>query len=114
MPAPLGVERSQSTAERGILERTGFHGRSAEAREGLVLKERRPEVVLVVDEAQAVEDHRLDRMAGGDKPHGRLVRGDSIKDLGEAKFFKHPRDQTQGIEDLRAVRLGRWRDVRAV
>jgi hypothetical protein len=93
---------------------TGVHGRSAEARERLVLKKMRHEGALVVDEAHAVEDQRRNRMAGGDHPHGRVLLGSFVKDFSDAEFCKHPRDQTQGIEELRAVRLGLWRDVRAV
>jgi hypothetical protein len=57
----------------------------------------RHEVELLVDEAQAVEDHRLDGMAGGDHPHCRVLLGGLINNLSDAEFFKHPRDQTQVI-----------------
>jgi hypothetical protein len=68
-----------------------------EARERLILEEMRDEVELLVDKAQAVEDHRLDRMACSDNPHFWVLLGGLINDLSDAEFFKHPRDQTQVI-----------------
>jgi hypothetical protein len=89
---PISLERIQGTAKRVIVEMTGLHARSEETRERLILKKMRHEGELLVDEAQAVEDHRLDRMAGGDNPHFRVLLGGLINDLSDAEFFKHPRD----------------------
>ena len=58
--------------------------------------------------------HGLDRMACGHNTHCRVLLRRFINNLSDAEFFKHPRDQTQGIEDLRAVRLWLRRDIRAV
>ena len=111
---PIRLERIQGTATRVIVAMTGVHARSDETRERRMLQKMRPEVELVVDEAQAVADHRLDRMAGGDNPHGRVLLGGVSNDLSDAECFTHPRDSTQGISDLRAVRLGLWRNSRTV
>src|SRR5262249_38183177 len=79
-----------------------------------LLEEMRHEVELLVHEAQAVEDHGLDRMAGGHNTHARVLLSGFINDLSDAEFFKHPFDQAEVIQDLRTVRLRLWRDVRAV
>jgi hypothetical protein len=89
---PISIERIQGTAKRVIVEMTGLNARSDETRERLILKKMRHEVELLADEAQAVEDHRLDRMACGDNPHFRVLLGGLINDLSDAEFFKHPRD----------------------
>jgi hypothetical protein len=41
-------------------------------------------------------------MAGGHKPHFRVLLGGAINAFREAQFFKHPRDQIQVISDLSA------------
>ena len=55
------------------------------------------EVELLVEKAQAIEPHGFDRMAGGHNTHFRVLLGRLINDLGDAEFFKHPRDQPQVI-----------------
>ena len=108
------VERIQGTPERVIVEMTGLNGRGNEPRERFILKEMRHEVELLVHEAQAIEDHDLDRMAGGHNTHARVLLGSFINDLSDAELFKHPCNQTKVIQDLCTVRLRLWRDVRAV
>jgi hypothetical protein len=71
-------------------------------------------VQLLVEKAQTVEHHGFDRMASGHSPHGRVLLRRVINDLSNAEFFKHPRDQTHVIQDLRMVRLRLWRELRAV
>ena len=71
-------------------------------------------VQLLVEKAQTVEHHGSDCMASGHNPHCRVLLRRVINDLSNAEFFKHPRDQTQVIYDLRAVRLWLWRDGRTV
>jgi hypothetical protein len=94
---PIRIERIQGTAKRVIVEMTSLNARSDEPRERLILKKMRHEVALLVDEAQAVEDQRLDRMAGSDNPHFRVLFGGLSNDFSDAEFCKHPRDQTQVI-----------------
>ena len=60
---------------------------------------------LLVDKAEAVEHHGFDGMASGHNTHCRVLLRRLINDLSNAEFFKHPRDQTQVIQDLRTVRL---------
>ena len=108
------VERLQGTPERVIVERTGLNGRRNEPRERCILQEMRHEGALLVDEAQAVEDHGLDRMAGGHNTHARVLLGGFIHALSDAEFFKHPCNQAKVIQDLCTVRLRLWRDARAV
>ena len=57
-----------------------------------MVKKMRHAGALWVDEAEAVEDHRLDGMACGHHPHCRVLLGGFINDLGDAKLFKHARD----------------------
>src|SRR5438309_11930200 len=72
-------------------------------------------VQLLVEKAQTVEPHGFfDCMASGHNPHGRVLLRRVINDLSHAEFFKHPRDQTQVLQDLRTVRLRLWRELRAV
>src|SRR2546430_8174486 len=71
-------------------------------------------VQLLVEKAQTVEHHGSDCMASGHNPHCRVLLRGLINDLSNAEFFKHPRDQTQVIQDLRTVRLRLWRALRAV
>jgi len=93
---------------------TGFNAWGYEPRERLILKKMGDEVELLVDEAQAVEDHGFDRMADGDNPHFRVLLGGFVNDLGDAEFFKHACHEAQVIQDLRTVRLWlRW-DIRAI
>ena len=56
-----------------------------------------PEGELVLDQAEAVEHHGFDRMAGGHNPHCRVLLGGSIHDFRDAQVFKSPRDQTSVI-----------------
>ena len=37
--------------------------------------------------------------------------GGVIEDIANTEFVKHARDKPQMIQDLRAVRLRRWRDI---
>ena len=71
---------------------TGFNAWGYETRERLILKKMGDEVELLVDEAQAVEDHGFDRMADGHNPHFWVLLCRVIKDLSDAEFFKHPRN----------------------
>jgi hypothetical protein len=107
------VERIPGPSERVIVERARWPARGDEARARLVLKKMGDEVELRVDEAQAMKDHGLDRMADGPYTHGRILLGSLSKDLGDAELCKHARDQAQVIEDLCAVRWRRRRDGRA-
>jgi hypothetical protein len=74
----------------------------------------RHKVELLVDEAQAVEDHGFDGMACGHQTHFRVLLGGFINDFGDTEFFKHARNKAKVISDLRAVRLRLRRDVRTV
>src|SRR5262249_45283361 len=107
-------ERIQGTPEGVIVEMTGLNGRGNESRERFILEEMRDEVELLVHEAQAVEDHGLDRMAGGHHTHARGLLSGVITDLSDAECVEHPCDEAEVIQDLRTVRLRLWRDVRAV
>jgi hypothetical protein len=53
--------------------------------------------LLLIEKAQAVQDHGFDRMASGHNPHFRVLLGGSINDFRDAEFFKHPCDQHQVI-----------------
>src|SRR5262249_1626826 len=111
---PVGVERIQSTAERVIIAMARLHAWGNEARDGLMVEKMGHEVELLIEKAQAVKDHGCDRMAYSHNPHCRVLLGRSINDFRAAEFFKHPRDQAPVISDLGTVRVGRWRDIRAV
>src|SRR5205823_3362489 len=111
---PSLVQRLEGAPERVIIAMAGLHAWGNETREGFSLEKMGHEGALLVEKAQTVEDHGCDRMAGGHKTHFRVGLCRFINDLRDAECFKHPRDQTQMIEDLRAVRWRLWRDVRAV
>src|SRR5918911_3177847 len=74
----------------------------------------RDKVQLLVEKAQPVEYHGFDCMASGHNTHFRVLLRRVINDLSNTEFFKHPRDQTQVIQDLRTVRVRLWRELRAV
>jgi hypothetical protein len=74
----------------------------------------RHEVERVVDKPQAIEHHGFDSFPHGEIPQFRILVGGVIEDVANAEFVKHPRDKPQMIQDLRAVRLRRWHDGRAV
>jgi hypothetical protein len=50
----------------------------------------------LVHQAEALEDHRVDGMAGGDEAHLRVLRGRLVNN---AKFVKHAGDETPMIKD---------------
>lgn len=77
-----------------------MYGRGDEARGGLILKTMRHEVELLIDKAQAVEDHRLHRLACSDHPYFRVLLGGFIADLSDAEFLNHPRHKAQVIYNL--------------
>jgi hypothetical protein len=108
------VEGIEGAPEGVIMEMAGLHAWGNEARDGLMLENMGHEGEWLVTKTPTVEHHGFARMAGGDHPHGRVLRGGSIHDCGDAKCFKHARDQTQVIEDLWAGWLRRWRDGRAI
>jgi len=64
----------------------GLHAWGNAPSERLILEKMRDEVELLVDTAQAVEDHGLDRMAGGHKPHCRVLLRGFVNDLGDAEW----------------------------
>ena len=76
---------------------TGLNAWGKKTRERLILEKMWDEVELLVEKAQAVEHHGLDRMAGGHNPHFRVLLGGFINDLGDAEFFKHARDKAKVI-----------------
>ena len=94
---PIVVERIQSPPKRVIVEMAGLHSWRDESRDGFVLKKMRDKIELLVDKAQAVEDHRLDCMACGHKTHFRVLPGGLVNDLGDAEFFTHARNKAQVI-----------------
>src|SRR5215475_9830205 len=71
-------------------------------------------VPLWVEQAETVEHHGFDRLAGGHNPPcwGWLRR--LVDDLGDPECFNHAGDQAQVIEDERAVWLWLRRDGRTV
>jgi hypothetical protein len=111
---PQGVERIAGAPEGVISEMAGLKAGGNAARERLMLEKMGDEVARWVEKAAPVEPHGLDGMAGSHHPHCRVLLGGTINDFRDAEFFKHARDQTQGISDLCAVRLRRWRDGRAI
>ena len=88
----IGVERIEGTSEGVIMAMAGLNAGGNKARARFMLEKMGAEIELLVHEAQAVEDHGLDRMAGGHHPHARVLFGGLIKDLRDAECFKHPCD----------------------
>jgi hypothetical protein len=109
-----GVQRIQGTPKRVIVEMAGLNAWGNEPRERFILEKMGHEVELLVDKAETIEHHRFHCMASGHNTHFRVLLRHLINNLCDAEFFEHARDQTQVIQDLRAVRLRLWRDVRAV
>jgi hypothetical protein len=68
-----------------------------ETRERLILEKMGHEIELLVDEAQAVQDHDFDRMTYGYQTHFRILLGSLINDLGDAEFFEHTCDKAKVI-----------------
>jgi hypothetical protein len=94
---PSLVQRIAGAPEGVIIERAGLHAWSNEASDGRILKKMGDEGELVVEKAQPVKHHGLDRMTCGYNPHFRVLLCRCINDLGDAEFFQPARDQTQGI-----------------
>jgi hypothetical protein len=74
-----------------------------ESRGRVILEKPRHQVQLLVHKAEAVEDHRVDGMAGGDEAHLRVLLGRLVNDFSDAKFVKHACDEAQMIQDWAAV-----------
>jgi hypothetical protein len=111
---PRGGERLQGTPERGIVALTGLKSRREEPSARCRRQKMRDEGARLIDEAQTVEPPGFDRMAGGHKAHGRVLRRGRVDDLGDPECCKHARDKAKGISDLRAVWWWLRRDVRTV
>jgi hypothetical protein len=62
----IGVERIEGPSEGIIVEMAGGNGRRDESRGGFIAEKMRHEVELLIDEAQAIADHRLNRVTCGD------------------------------------------------
>jgi hypothetical protein len=71
--------------------------RGDEAREWFMLKKMWHQGELLVDKAQAIEDHGFDSMASGHNPHFRVLLRRLINNLSDAKFFKHARNKAKVI-----------------
>ena len=99
------VKHIQRTTERVIMKMVSLNAGGDKARDRLILEKMGDEVELLVEKAQTVEHHGFDRMASGHNPHFGVLLRRLINDLSNAKFFKHPRNQPQVIQDLRTVRL---------
>src|SRR5262249_59595659 len=65
---PKVVEGIEGAPEGVIIEMAGLNAWGNEPRDRLVLEKMGDEVELVVEKAQTVEHHGLDRMGGGPKP----------------------------------------------
>ena len=85
---PRLVQRIEGASEGVIIEMTGLNAWGDETRERLIVEKMGHEVELLVDEAQAVQDHGFDRMAYGYQTHFRILLGRLINDLGDAEFFE--------------------------
>jgi len=96
---PRRVQRLEGTPERVIVEMARGHGRRVESRGRCMLKKMWHEVARLSDEAEAVEDHRLDRLACGHQPPCGVLWGCFLNDLGDAEVCKHPCDKTKMLED---------------
>src|SRR4029434_4082317 len=96
----IGIEGIEGPAERVIVEMAGLHAWGNEPRERLMLEKMGDEVELLMNKAQTIEDHGLDRMASGHNPQCRVLLGGFVNDLGDTEFFKHACDKAQGIQDL--------------
>jgi hypothetical protein len=94
---PNVVEGIAGAPEGVSIEMVDLHAWGHEACERLMLEEMRDEGELVVEKAKTVKHHGLDRRPGGHHPHGRVLLGGGINDLGKAEFFNHGRDQTQVV-----------------
>jgi hypothetical protein len=108
------VERIEGPPEGVIIEMAGLNTGGNQTRDRLILEKMGDEVQLLVEKAQTVEHHGFDGMASGHNTHFRVLLRRLINDLSNAEFFKHPRDQTQVVQDRRTVRLRLWRALRAV
>jgi hypothetical protein len=100
---PRLVPRIQGTPAGVIRAMTGLNTWGNEARERLIGEKMGHAGALLVDAAQAVQDHGFDRMADGHHPHSRGLLRRVINDLGAAEFCKHPCDKAKVIEALRTV-----------
>jgi len=94
---PKCVQRIQSSPKGVIIEMTVPNAWGNEARERLILEKMGHEGELLIEKAEAIEHHGFHRMAGGHKPHFRVLFGSSINDVSDAEFFKQACDQTQVI-----------------
>jgi hypothetical protein len=91
------IERIEGTPQCVIVQMAGVYRRSDEPRGRLILEKVGPQVQLLVHKAKPVEDHRLDRMAGGHETHCRVWLGRFINDFSHAAFVKHACAKAQVI-----------------
>jgi hypothetical protein len=89
---PRLIQCSEGAPEGVIMEMPGLNAWGNEARERLIVGKKGHEGQLLVEKAQAVQDHSFDRMADGHNPHFRVLLRRVINDRRDAEFFKHPRD----------------------
>jgi len=94
---PSIVQCIEGAPEGVIIEMTGLNAWRNETRDRLMLEKMGDEVERLVDKAQTVEHHGLDRMAGGHNPHFRVLLGGFVNDFSDAEFFKHACDKTKVI-----------------
>jgi hypothetical protein len=92
---PKIVEGIEGAPAGVIMEMAGLNAWGKEARERLGLEQMGDEVERLVEQAETVEPHGFDRMAGGHNPHGRVLLRRLINDRGDAECCKHAGDETQ-------------------
>src|SRR4029453_17851728 len=99
------VERIHGPSQRLVMEMLGGNAWGNEPLGRFVLEKHRDQGELVMDKAQAVEDHRFDRITAGHNTLLRVLGCGAVNHLAEAQFFKHPGNEAEMIQDLTAIWL---------
>jgi hypothetical protein len=97
---PRRREGSHSPAEGVIMARCGPNARRNPARGGRMVQEPGHQGEGGIDQAQASEPQRFDRLTRREVAHGRVVVGDWINDVAKAACGEHASDQAARVPHL--------------
>jgi hypothetical protein len=92
-----GIEGIQGPTEGVIVELVGGNARGNQSRGGLVVKELGHQVEGLIDKAQSIEHHGLNRFPCGQVSHFRVLLGGLIDDIANAEFVEHASDKAEMV-----------------
>jgi hypothetical protein len=101
---PMVIEGIQGAPERLIVELCGSDARRNEAGGRLLLKDAGPQVERLIDQPQALEHQRVDRLPDREVPPLRVLLGGLVNDVAKAEFVEHASHKAAVLYDLATVR----------